>query len=83
MLQLTKGVCQVVNLGAGFDTTYWNLKDDGFVAKNFVEVDFPEITTKKCFFIRKRKELFEKLSSQGRLHVSCQFSKTVIFISIV
>lgn len=39
-LTTTNSNCQVVNLGAGFDTLYWRLKDErkDFTVKSFVEV---------------------------------------------
>ena len=63
--QLTKCDCQIVNLGAGFDTTFWNLKDEGLCPKNFIEVDFQAITTKKCYYIKTQKQLLAKLSTEG------------------
>ena len=44
---MTKGECQVINLGAGSDTWYWNLVDEQRSPKRaWVEVDFSEITAK-------------------------------------
>ena len=65
VLQLTKCQCQVINLGAGFDTVYWNLKDAGLAPQNFIEVDFPGVTTRKCHYIKTCKPLLEKISSEG------------------
>lgn len=72
-LELTKCQCQVINLGAGFDTTYWNLKDEGLAPKSFIEVDFQGVTTKKSYYIKNRKPLLEKLSSEDE---DIQFSLT-------
>ena len=44
--------CQVVNLGAGFDSTYWVLRDMGHAPKRYVEVDFGDVTTRKCRYIK-------------------------------
>jgi [phosphatase 2A protein]-leucine-carboxy methyltransferase len=43
---------QIINLGAGFDTLYWRLKDKGYHFKKFVEVDFASVTAKKIRQIR-------------------------------
>ncbi|XP_067008790.1 leucine carboxyl methyltransferase 1 isoform X2 [Anabrus simplex] len=44
--------CQIINLGSGFDTLYWRLKDAGQEVSNFVEMDFPTVTSRKCYFIK-------------------------------
>ena len=51
-LALTNQQCQIVNLGAGFDTLYWLLYEKSTLPKLFVEVDFGNITAKKCRYIR-------------------------------
>lgn len=51
-LSLTNCECQIVNLGAGFDTLYWLLCEKSTLPKLFVEVDFGNITAKKCRYIR-------------------------------
>lgn len=51
-LALTNQECQIVNLGAGFDTLYWLLYEKSMLPKLFVEVDFGNITAKKCRYIR-------------------------------
>ncbi|XP_046362689.1 leucine carboxyl methyltransferase 1-like [Haliotis cracherodii] len=63
-LKSTQCNCQIVNLGAGFDTTYWKLKDAALSPKSFVEVDFPPVTSRKCHFIKTKKALIEKISSE-------------------
>ena len=65
-LQVTKGACQLINLGAGFDTTYWNLKDEGLAPQNFIEMDFSAVTMRKCQYIKTRKPLLEKITTEGR-----------------
>ena len=47
-----QGRCQVVNLGAGFDTTYWQSQEEGWAPQKYVEVDFSEVTSTKCFHIK-------------------------------
>ena len=63
--QLTDQRCQVIDLGAGFDTTYWNLKDASLSPQNFVEIDFPAVTARKCFYISQRKPLRDNVTSSG------------------
>jgi len=48
---------QVINLGAGFDTTFWRLLEEGRPVKNFVEIDFAGVSARKCHLIKSRKEL--------------------------
>lgn len=55
---------QVVNFGAGFDTLYWRLKDEGVVISNYVELDFPTVTSKKCYMIKRSKPLLERIYEQ-------------------
>lgn len=56
-LELTQKECQVVNLGAGFDTRFWQLKEAGLSPKMYFEVDFGAVTCRKCMAIRRRKPL--------------------------
>ncbi|KAK6618023.1 hypothetical protein RUM43_012381 [Polyplax serrata] len=63
--------CQIVNLGAGFDTLYWRLKDSGHIISNYVEVDFPTVTSRKCHFIKRNKQLLEKIHAEdGEIRLS-------------
>lgn len=63
-LRTTKCECQIINLGAGFDTTFWLLKDQGLAPKCFVDIDFPTVTSKKCHFIKSRKSLLQKVINE-------------------
>ncbi|XP_064639246.1 leucine carboxyl methyltransferase 1-like [Lineus longissimus] len=63
-LQLTQCNCQVVNFGAGFDTLYWRLAEEGHVPKSYVEVDFHSVTSKKCHAIKTKKQLLEKIATE-------------------
>ena len=65
--------CQVVNLGAGFDTTFWNLCDQQLAVHRFIELDFKDVLMRKCHTIKTRKELFSKIQSEDREAV---FDKT-------
>lgn len=64
-LQVTNGNCQIVNIGAGFDTLYWRLVDEGKSVKGFVELDFPGVTSRKCLYIQRTKQLLQAISDEG------------------
>ncbi|KAJ7152988.1 S-adenosyl-L-methionine-dependent methyltransferase [Mycena filopes] len=62
--------CQIVSLGAGSDTRFWRIatgEDEGALAA-YIEMDFPEITTKKAMAIRKSKELSAVLGDVTVVH---------------
>jgi [phosphatase 2A protein]-leucine-carboxy methyltransferase len=63
-IQETNGKCQIINLGAGFDTTYWNLKDEGLTPHRFIEMDFQGVVNRKAYYIKNRQPLLDKLSSE-------------------
>ena len=67
ILQITKGACQIVSFGAGFDTLYWLLKDEGHNPMSFIEVDFSTVTAMKIAHIRRGKNLLEKMSDDGNV----------------
>lgn len=56
---------QIISLGAGFDTLFWRLRDElnpmDEAVHNYIEVDFPEVTAKKCHLIKKSKLLLSKV----------------------
>ncbi|XP_026473376.1 leucine carboxyl methyltransferase 1-like isoform X2 [Ctenocephalides felis] len=60
---LKKSGCksQIINLGCGFDTLYWRLKDVNQKIHNFIEIDFPTVTSRKCYAIKRNKVLLEKI----------------------
>ncbi|XP_072798909.1 leucine carboxyl methyltransferase 1 isoform X2 [Vicugna pacos] len=51
-LQKTECNCQILNLGAGMDTTFWRLKDEDLLPSKYFEVDFPMIVTRKLHSIK-------------------------------
>ena len=54
----TGGKCQIVSVGAGFDTLYWNLQEKSNLPKfGIYEIDLKEVVEKKCFFISTRPPL--------------------------
>lgn len=57
--------CQIINLGCGFDTLYWRLRDAGHFVQNFIELDFPTVTAKKCYQIKRNKILLDKIHAEG------------------
>ena len=61
-LRLTKR-CQIVNLGAGYDTLFWRLKSDGYHPECFVEIDVSPVTSKKIAKIRHSKALLNGIVS--------------------
>ncbi|XP_061708403.1 leucine carboxyl methyltransferase 1 [Cydia pomonella] len=56
--------CQVLNLGCGFDTLFWRLRDVTQAVGNFIELDFPTVTAKKCQIIKRNKQLLEKITNE-------------------
>lgn len=66
-IQLSGEKGQIINLGAGFDTLYWRLKEAGKCPANFIELDFPSITARKCYHIKKHKQLIDTLNTEGKV----------------
>lgn len=48
---------QIISLGAGFDTMFWRLTEEGRPVKRFIEVDLAGVTARKCFMIKRHKQL--------------------------
>mmetsp|Transcript_47993 Transcript_47993/g.79859 ORF Transcript_47993/g.79859 Transcript_47993/m.79859 type:complete len:332 (-) Transcript_47993:598-1593(-) len=70
---------QVLSIGAGFDTTYFQLKGEGQAPHLYVEVDFPEIVQRKRDIISQHSQLYSILElgatppgshDSGDLHAS-------------
>lgn len=55
---------QIINFGAGYDTLYWKLKDEGVQISNYIEIDFPSVTARKCHMIKRNKALLERIYNQ-------------------
>uniref|UniRef100_G3P393 Leucine carboxyl methyltransferase 1 n=1 Tax=Gasterosteus aculeatus aculeatus TaxID=481459 RepID=G3P393_GASAC len=53
--------CQVINLGAGLDTTFWRLKDKNLMPRKFFEVDFPTVVARKIHNIKTKPPLSKPL----------------------
>ncbi|NP_001089458.1 leucine carboxyl methyltransferase 1 L homeolog [Xenopus laevis] len=56
-LRKTECNCQIINLGAGLDTTFWRLKDENLLPKKYFEVDFPAIVARKLYNIKSKPPL--------------------------
>lgn len=55
------GECQVVNLGCGFDTLFFDLCDRNLVPSRFVEIDFTRMVMSKIRVIKSKKALSDKI----------------------
>eukprot|EP00271_Cylindrocystis_brebissonii_P015015 TRINITY_DN36891_c0_g1_i1.p1 TRINITY_DN36891_c0_g1~~TRINITY_DN36891_c0_g1_i1.p1 ORF type:complete len:366 (-),score=61.06 TRINITY_DN36891_c0_g1_i1:460-1557(-) len=55
--------CQILSLGAGFDTLFFQLQKEGRAPSCFVEVDFAEVTTRKAAIIAAQSSLHSLLES--------------------
>ncbi|XP_075686632.1 leucine carboxyl methyltransferase 1 isoform X2 [Rhinoderma darwinii] len=51
-LKKTECKCQIINLGAGLDTTFWRLKDENILPIKYFEVDFPSIVARKLYNLK-------------------------------
>ncbi|CAF4084752.1 unnamed protein product, partial [Rotaria magnacalcarata] len=54
---------QIVNLGAGFDATWFRLDDDRKQRTHFIDIDFPEVMQRKLALIEVRSRLKEQFES--------------------
>ncbi|KAK9830157.1 hypothetical protein WJX72_010045 [[Myrmecia] bisecta] len=52
---------QVLSLGAGFDTTWFQLQSEGIAPARYIEVDFAEVTHKKANIIGSKEPLYKLL----------------------
>lgn len=65
-LELTGRNCQVVNIGAGFDTMFWRLHADKmFPTQGYFEVDLKPVTARKCMAIKSRRQLHDAFPEGG------------------
>ena len=58
--------CQIINLGAGYDTLYFNLADQNNLPSKYVEIDFPRVVSSKVRLIKSKKVLYEKLQNSKK-----------------
>ncbi|CAF0714488.1 unnamed protein product [Brachionus calyciflorus] len=52
---------QIINLGAGYDTLYFDLIDRNLKFKKYIEIDFSRIVSSKIRLIRTKKNLSDKI----------------------
>ncbi|PIA50369.1 hypothetical protein AQUCO_01300840v1 [Aquilegia coerulea] len=52
---------QILSLGAGFDTTYFQLQEEGNAPYLYVELDFKEVTSRKAALIETYSQLRDKV----------------------
>lgn len=70
------GPTQILSLGAGFDTTWFQLQAEAVAPTHYYEVDFPEVTKKKAAIVANREALHKLLGlrvdtqsiDQGKIH---------------
>ncbi|XP_006305182.2 leucine carboxyl methyltransferase 1 [Capsella rubella] len=60
---------QILSLGAGFDTTYFQLLDEGKGPILYVELDFKEVTSKKAAVIDNSSQLRDKLGANASISI--------------
>ncbi len=53
--------CQIINLGAGYDTLFFNLADQNNLPSKYIEIDFARVVSSKVRLIKSKKVLYEKL----------------------
>ncbi|KAK3433954.1 hypothetical protein EUGRSUZ_D01230 [Eucalyptus grandis] len=62
---------QILSLGAGFDTMYFQLQDEGKAPDLYVELDFKEVTSKKAAIIETYGQLREKIGTTAYISREC------------
>lgn len=60
-IRRTECNCQIINLGAGLDTTFWRLKDENLMPRKYFEVDFPTVVARKIHNIKTKPPLSKAL----------------------
>lgn len=58
---------QILSIGAGFDTTYFQLQDEGKAPSLYVELDFKEVTSKKAAIIESYSQLRDKVGATASI----------------
>ncbi|KAF6149953.1 hypothetical protein GIB67_008674, partial [Kingdonia uniflora] len=58
---------QILSLGAGFDTTFFQLQDKGNAPYLYVELDFKEVTSKKASLIDTCSQLRDKIGPSASI----------------
>ncbi|XP_033840594.1 leucine carboxyl methyltransferase 1 [Periophthalmus magnuspinnatus] len=60
-IRKTECDCQVINVGAGLDTTFWRLKEENLLPRKYFEVDFPTVVARKIHNIKTKPPLSKLL----------------------
>lgn len=60
-LEKTNSKCQLINIGAGYDTLYFNLKSINKLPLKYIEIDFQQICKSKKNIIKTKKPLMDCL----------------------
>ncbi|KAL6498753.1 Leucine carboxyl methyltransferase 1 [Orobanche gracilis] len=68
---------QILSLGAGFDTTFFQLQDEGKAPYLYVELDFKEVTRKKAALIENSVQLRSKVGE------ATSISHDMIFVALL
>lgn len=63
-----KRMCQIINLGAGYDTLYFNLCDMNKLPLKYIEIDFSRVVSSKLRLIRSKKPLADKITMEDKLN---------------
>ncbi|EYU42345.1 hypothetical protein ABFS82_14G151700 [Erythranthe guttata] len=58
---------QILSLGAGFDTTFFQLQDEGKAPYLYVELDFKEVTSKKTSLIESSNQLRARVGESASI----------------
>ncbi|KAK6918656.1 Methyltransferase Ppm1/Ppm2/Tcmp, partial [Dillenia turbinata] len=58
---------QILSLGAGYDTTFFQLQDEGKAPYLYVELDFKEVTSKKAALIENSSQLRDKIGETATI----------------
>ena len=71
----------IITLGSGFDTTYFNLMSEGYSNIEFYEYDYKEIIDKKLKYISKSKPLLDIISkNKDNYHlINCDITNKKLF----
>lgn len=81
---IEQGGNQIVSLGAGFDTTYWLLKDAyPETSLKYVELDYPEVCLKKMREIARHVELQNKIpnpATDGKIHTGSKLTSDSYYL---
>ena len=70
--------CQIINLGAGYDTLFFDLLDKKRLPSKYVEIDFNRIVASKIRIIKSKKALTDKLNSLANQNPANQTAQAIV-----